>query len=315
MDDFYPGVKPEPLVMSRLFKAPRETVFRAWSTAEHIKRWFSPAECSTPEAEVDFRAGGAFAVCMLLPDGSKNWSRGHFVEVLPVERLVFAGGVAAGDTKLFDVVTTVTFASEGDGTRMTVQQAYEIFDESARFAIGGATEGWRTTLDKLETLVTQLAAPAVHGSFTMERVFAAPPARVFFALTNREAKAKWFAGGDQYTVVERSLEARPGGREVLEGLWQSGTVSRFDAVYFDVVANRRLVYAYEMHIDRVKISVSLATLELSPAGDGTRILLTEQGSFIDGYEDNGSREHGTGILLDQLGAALAGLQVEGANCH
>lgn len=304
MDEFYPGMKPEPLVMSRVFKAPRETVFRAWSSAGHIKHWFSPAGCTVPEAEVDFRSGGVFAVCMLLPDGSKNWSRGNFVEVTPAERLVFAGGVTAGGTKLFNVVTTVTFADEGAGTRMTVHQAYEIFAESARFAIGGATEGWRTTLDKLDTLVTRLTTPAVHGSFTIERVFTAPPARVFHALTNAEAKAKWFAGGHGQEILERRIDATPDGRERVEGRWPDGTVSCFDALYFDVIPNRRLVYAYEMHLNGAKISVSLATLELSPAQGGTKLVLTEQGSFLDGYEDNGAREEGTGFLLGRLAASL-----------
>ena len=64
------GLKPEPLIVSRTFPAPRELVFSAWSRADHIKRWFSPEGCSVPEAEVDFRAGGAFVVCMRLPDAS-----------------------------------------------------------------------------------------------------------------------------------------------------------------------------------------------------------------------------------------------------
>ena len=314
MADFYPGIKPEPLVMSRLFQAPRETVFRAWSSAAHIKQWFSPAECSVPEAELDFRAGGVFAVCMLLPDGSRNWSRGHFVEVNPPERLSFGGEVASGGTVLFKVLTTVSFAPEGAATRMTVHQAYEIFDEAAMAAIGGATEGWRTTLDKLEALVTRLAVPANHGSFTLERVYAAAPARVFHAFTDREAKGKWFGSGAGRTVVQ-CMEVAPGGREIVEGHWADGTTTRFDAVYFDVVPRERLVYAYEMHLNETKISVSLATVELSPAGAGTRLVVTEQGSFLDGYEDNGSREHGTGYLLDQLGASLGGPPVTGPAPH
>jgi uncharacterized protein YndB with AHSA1/START domain len=231
------------------------------------------------------------------------------------ERLAFTSQVSENGKPLFNCTTTVTFTAEAGGTRLDVVQAYEILDPFWAKAAEGAKIGWSSTLDRLEAQVALLAAPAVHGSFTLERVFAAPPTRVFHALTDMEAKAKWFSGGDQYKVLERTMDARPGGRETLEGLWTSGTVSRFDAVYFDVVAGRRLVYAYEMHIDGVRISVSLATLELSPAGDGTRLVLTEQGSFLDGYEDNESREHGTGILLDQLGAALGGLQVEGVNCH
>jgi uncharacterized protein YndB with AHSA1/START domain len=299
-------MKPEPLVLSRLFKAPRDIVFRAWSTEAHIKRWFSPADCSVPEAEIDFRPGGAIAVCMLLPDGSRNWSRGKFVEITPTERLSFAGEVSSNGTLLFNVHTTVTFADEAEGTRMSVHQAYEIFHESARFAIGGASEGWRTTLDKLEDHLVRLTTPAIHGTFTLERVFAAPPSRVFHALTDIEAKSRWFSGPPGSTMRERSMEARPGGREVAETGWANGTVSRFDAVYFDVIADTRLVYAYEMHINGEKISVSLATLELTRAAGGTRLVVTEQGSFLNGYDDNGSREQGTNFLLDRLGASLGG---------
>jgi activator of Hsp90 ATPase-like protein len=79
-----------------------------------------------------------------------------------------------------------------------------------------------------------------------------------------------------------------------------------DAVYFDVVPNRRLLYCHEMHLDARKISVSLATIELEPAGAGTRLKVTEQGAFLDGYDHAGAREHGTGLLLDRLGASLAG---------
>ena len=68
----------------------------------------------------------------------------------------------------------------------------------------------------------------------------------------------------------------------------------------------RLVYAYEMTLDDRKISVSLATLELKPAGTGTRLIVTEQGAFLDGYDDAGARQHGTGMLLDRLGVSLQG---------
>jgi uncharacterized protein YndB with AHSA1/START domain len=71
------------------------------------------------------------------------------------------------------------------------------------------------------------------------------------------------------------------------------------------VPNQRLVYTYEMRLDDRKISVSLATIELAPAGGGTRLKVTEQGAFLDGYDDAGKREHGTGLLLDRLGASLS----------
>ncbi len=62
---------------------------------------------------------------------------------------------------------------------------------------------------------------------------------------------------------------------------------------------------HRMQLDRRLISVSLATVEFRPEGSGTKLALTEQGAFLDGYADDGSRERGTGFLLDNLGAALA----------
>jgi uncharacterized protein YndB with AHSA1/START domain len=87
------------------------------------------------------------------------------------------------------------------------------------------------------------------------------------------------------------MDVRPGGREYMKGRWETGVVSTFDAVYYDVVADERIVYAYEVHLDDRKISVSLATLELKAAGTDTRLVMTEQGAFLDGYDDAGSREH------------------------
>lgn len=81
-------------------------------------------------------------------------------------------------------------------------------------------------------------------------------------------------------------------------------MSCFDAVYHDVIANQRLVYSYVMHLDEKKLSVSLATMELRAEGAKTHLKLTEQGAFLDGYDDAGSRERGTAFLLDALGEAV-----------
>jgi uncharacterized protein YndB with AHSA1/START domain len=148
------------------------------------------------------------------------------------------------------------------------------------------------------------ARSVVHATFCIERTYPASPAQVFKALTDPAAKAKWFTGGNGYTLLTRKMDVRPGGREQLKGRWETGVVTTFDAVYHDVVADERIVYAYEMHLDERKISVSLATLELEPAGTGTRLVMTEQGAFLDGYDDAGSREHGSNFLLDALGVSL-----------
>ncbi len=121
-----------------------------------------------------------------------------------------------------------------------------------------------------------------------------------------QAKAKWFGGSaDEWSEIERGMDFRIGGAERLKGRWANGTVSTFDAVYHDIVPKERLVYSYTMHLNEAKISVSLATMELRPEGEGrTNLKVTEQGAFLDGYDDDGSRERGTGFLLDKIGASL-----------
>jgi uncharacterized protein YndB with AHSA1/START domain len=303
------GIKTEPFVISRVFAAPRDLVFRAWSTAEHMKRWFSPERCFVSEAEIDFRPGGVFAVHIRSKVGEDYRWKGKFIDVSPHDRLVFTSLVTIAGSARITVDTEVTFEDEGAGTKMTLRQQGVIHDETFP-GTDGAAEDWQTTLDKLEQEVARMQlAPkrsAARGIFSIERTYDAAPAAVFHALTNLEAKARWFTGGAAQTILRRKMDVRPGGHEILQGRWASGLVTLFEATYFDVVPNERLVYAYEMHLDDHKISVSLATLELKPVGKGTRLVVTEQGAFLDGYDDAGSREHGTGELLDRLGESLTG---------
>jgi uncharacterized protein YndB with AHSA1/START domain len=138
-----------------------------------------------------------------------------------------------------------------------------------------------------------------HATFTVERTYPTPPADVFAAWADPTAKAQWFGGGDF------ELDFRIGGREINRGGPDGGPVFTYDARYYDIVDDERIVYAYEMHMDDARISVSLATIELTPAGDGTKLVLTEAGAFPDGHDTPEQREGGTGSLLDALGQTLA----------
>ena len=104
---------PAPLRVSRLFSAPRETVFKAWSSADHVKRWFCPNGYSVPEAKVEMRVGGAFEVCMRSPEGVDHWTRGTFTEVAAPERLTIDHHVIdpCGGGPLFSAVTEVKFSA------------------------------------------------------------------------------------------------------------------------------------------------------------------------------------------------------------
>lgn len=285
----------------------------AWTSAEHVKHWFCPQGFSVPEAEVDPRVGGPFNFCMReTATGLEHRVRGEFAEITPDSRLAIDMSVVDQQGRvLFRAYTIATFTDNADGCRLEVTQHYTVLTPEALASIEGAPEGWRQTLDRLERLLAPGQAPAatrsvVHGMFKLERTYRASPAQVFHALTDPGAKARWFAGGDGHTILERTMDVRPGGRERVRGRWESGLVSTFDAMYFDVVPDTRIVYAYEMHLDDRKISVSLATFDLRSAGTGTRLVLTEHGAFLDGYDDAGSRERGTNFLLDSLGKAVDG---------
>lgn len=144
----------------------------------------------------------------------------------------------------------------------------------------------------------------VHSTFVIERNFKAAPARVFDAFANPQSKAKWFGGPEGWDKSAPTFEFRVGGKESVSGGPPGGVVHSYNAEYWDIVANERIVSSYEMHLDKRRISVSLASMEFKPNGAGTTFVLTEQGIFLDGYDDAGERERGTRELLDQLDTYL-----------
>jgi uncharacterized protein YndB with AHSA1/START domain len=144
-----------------------------------------------------------------------------------------------------------------------------------------------------------------HASFTLERRYDAAPPRVFAAWADPAAKARWFAGPEEWESGPHELDFREGGLESGGGGPRGGPVHSFRAVYWEIVPDERIVYTYELLLDDVRISVSLVTVELEPDGGGTKLTLTEHGAFFDGLEDPAQRRDGTGPLLDALARELA----------
>ena len=143
-----------------------------------------------------------------------------------------------------------------------------------------------------------------HDTFVIERTYPASPGRVFNAWADPEAKSRWFVGPDENGQGPHELDFRVGGEERVSGSFHDAVFS-YHAIYQDIVPDERIVYTYDMHMDDRRISVSLATVALQPAGDGTRLILTEQGVFLDGMDNVKQREQGTHGLLDKLEAELA----------
>jgi uncharacterized protein YndB with AHSA1/START domain len=152
---------------------------------------------------------------------------------------------------------------------------------------------------------TTVAQPSVaHSTFSIERAYPASPARVFAAFANQATKRRWFAEGEGWQVDEFSSDFRVGGYERARFSFEGGGPMGNDTVYLDIVPERRIVFAYTMLAGDTRISVSLATIELTPAGAGTRLLYTEQGAFFDGADKPAGREIGCRDLFEKLAEEL-----------
>lgn len=138
-----------------------------------------------------------------------------------------------------------------------------------------------------------------HATFVIERDLPHPPAKVFAAYADPKKKAKWFGGPPEWKSEHR-MDFRVGGKETSTGGPPGGVVHKMSGEYWDIVENERIVMSYEMHLGATRISVSLGTTEFKPNGVGSKLTYTEQGAYLDGYDDAGQREEGTRELLGQL---------------
>lgn len=150
-----------------------------------------------------------------------------------------------------------------------------------------------------------------NAMFTIERVLSASPARVFAAYASLEAKSAWFKAPSDIETLNRDLDFRVGGKERFHARWPSGLVTDFQAIYHDIVENERIILVYDLFHNDEKLSVSLLTLELRAESDKTRLIHTEQGSYLSGGDEAvKGREHGTTWHIDNLVALIEGRELK-----
>lgn len=138
------------VVITRVFDAPREVVFRAWIDPKHLAKWWGPECFTNPVCEVDARPGGAVRIVMRAPDGADHPMRGVFREIVAPERLAFTNfAVDENDSPMIDGFTTVTFVEHDGKATMTLETTAKPLVASAARMIEGMQTGWSQSLDKL----------------------------------------------------------------------------------------------------------------------------------------------------------------------
>ncbi|MBI3954727.1 SRPBCC domain-containing protein [Candidatus Collierbacteria bacterium] len=160
------------IVISRVFDAPRELVWRAWTNQEMVKKWWGPKDFTAPVIQIDFREGGKYLYCMHGPKGTEfdrdMYSAGVYKEIVPMERIVVSDYFSDEKGNKIDPATSgmspdfpkevqviVRFEDAGNNkTKLTIE--YPRPESDAEFEAmrkSGMEAGWNQSLDKLaETL-------------------------------------------------------------------------------------------------------------------------------------------------------------------
>jgi uncharacterized protein YndB with AHSA1/START domain len=154
-------------VMERVFDAPRELVFEAYSTAEHLENWWGPKGWTLPFCEVDFRPGGTWLYCMKGPVGSEDgemmesWGKAVYQEIIEPERIVYKDTFVDSDGSRVEgtpeMLITVEFVEEKGKTRLISKTLFESAEQLQQVLEMGMEQGFSETLDRLEAYLANLS--------------------------------------------------------------------------------------------------------------------------------------------------------------
>ena len=157
--------QPDPkldLLLERIVDVPRELVWRAWTTPEHIKKWFTPAPWTTVDCEIDLRPGGIFRTVMRSPEGQTFPNVGCYLEIVENERLIWTNAVAPGyrpnespaacPGDAFYFTSVISLEARGNGTKYSALVMHADGASCKRHEDMGFHNGWNAALDQLITL-------------------------------------------------------------------------------------------------------------------------------------------------------------------
>ncbi len=154
---------PRQLFLTRVFDAPRELVFKAWTDRDRLQRWWGPHGFTNPVCEIDVRPGGSIEIHMRGPDGTVYPMKGEYREVAALERLVFTSWAFGRDgERQFELLNTVTFADRGGKTEITLDVRAVMVTGDAPNPLRGMTQGWTESLERLGAEVNARPAAALR---------------------------------------------------------------------------------------------------------------------------------------------------------
>ena len=161
-------------LITRVFDAPRELVWRVWTEVEHLQRWFGPKGFTLPACSLDLRPGGVFHYGMKSPDGHEMWGKWIFREIVPPERLVVVasfsdaqGGVTRHPLNArwpLETLSTMTLTERDGKTTLTLRWAPHNAGDDERQVFGSnhasMVHGWTGTFEKLDAYLAQISKPS-----------------------------------------------------------------------------------------------------------------------------------------------------------
>lgn len=153
-----------------------------------------------------------------------------------------------------------------------------------------------------------------QSSFTIRRMLPGSPRHAWRFWADPALKQRWTDCHPDWTVLERNSDFAIGGVECQLLRGPDGREQRVDTHYLDLQPNRRIVYAYSMHLDDAPLSASLVTIDFLARADGTELLFVEHLALLDGSTDAALRQSGTNEAIDRI-AALFTAEMAGATSH
>lgn len=157
-----PAAVDREILLTRVFHAPRELVWTAWTQPEHVAQWWGPKGFNTRVDELDLRPGGTWRYVMIGPDGAEYPVKGVFREVVPPERIVTSDEFdkkyeppEAGDLPR-GIVLTATFDDLGGKTRLTLSIMHPSAEDRRKHEKMGVVPGWNSSFDCLDEHLAKL---------------------------------------------------------------------------------------------------------------------------------------------------------------